>query len=206
MKKQITVLLILVIGLSSGAGAAFPKPAVVQKVSQWTLTVKYETPEQITLRLPGKAAPERFWYIILTLTNESSQQEVPFFPACEMVTDNFEIIPAGMGVPKGVFDAIKLKHQGRYPFLESLDFEDNRVHFGPDNTRDVVIIWKDFNLKAKEVSLFIGGLCKENAGIAPPSQADDKRNPEQGFLQKKLQLRYKVGAGANLFPMGALEV
>lgn len=158
MKKQITVLLILVIGLSSGAGAAFPKPAVVQKVSQWTLTVKYETPEQITLRLPGKAAPERFWYIILTLTNESSQQEVPFFPACEMVTDNFEIIPAGMGVPKGVFDAIKLKHQGRYPFLESLDFEDNRVHFGPDNTRDVVIIWKDFNLKAKEVSLFIGGL------------------------------------------------
>lgn len=207
MKRQITVLLILCVGLSAAAGAAFPKPAVVQKTNEWTLAVKYETLEQITLHLPGRAAPERFWYIIVTLTNERTQQEeVPFFPACEMVTDNFEVIPAGIGVPKGVFDAIKLKHQGSYPFLESLDFEDNRIYFGPDNTRDVVIIWKDFNLKAKEVSLFIGGLSNETAVIAHPSKTDAQGNPEQVFLQKTLQLRYNVGADARLRDLATLEL
>jgi len=207
MKRQITVLLILVVGLSAAAGAAFPKPAIVQKTNEWTLAVKYESPKQITLHLPGRPAPERFWYIILSLTNDSTQQkEVQFFPACEMVTDNFEIIPAGIGVPKGVFDAIKLKHQGGYPFLESLDFEDNRIHFGQDNTRDVVIIWKDFNLKAKEVSLFIGGLSNETAVVAHPSKTDAKGNPEQVFLQKTLQLRYNVGADASLRHMATLEM
>jgi hypothetical protein len=206
MKRQIALMLVLAIALSASVQAAFPKPAVVQKVGEWTLTVKFEAPQQVTLRLPGRAAPERFWYLILSLTNESSLPEVAFFPACELVTDNFELIPAGIGVPKGVFDAIKLKHQGGYPFLESLDFADNRVNRGPDNTRDVVIIWKDFNPKAKEVSFFIGGMSNETAAIVHPAKTDANGNPEQVFLQKTLQLRYNVGADARLRDLATLKL
>lgn len=206
MKTKIALLLVLAIGLSASAQAAFPTPAVVQKVSEWTLTVNYEAPQQITLRLPGRAGSERFWYLILSLTNESDQSEAAFFPACELVTDNFQVIPAGIGVPKGVFEAVKRKHQGGYPFLESLDFADNRVRRGPDNTRDVVLIWKDFNLNAKEVSFFIGGLSNETVAIAHPAKTDADGNPEQVFLQKTLQLRYNVGADARLRELATLEL
>jgi len=205
MKRLFTALLILAVGVTTAAAMAFPEPAIVQKGSQWTLTVRYEEPQQITLRLPGQSAPERFWYIIISLTNESNEQEVPFFPACELVTDNFEIISAGVGVPKGAFEAIKLKHQGSYPFLESLDFEDNRFYRGKDSTRDVVIIWKDFNLKAKEVNLFIGGLSNETAMILHPAKTDEQGNPQNIFLQKTLQLRYLVGADARLRDLATLK-
>ena len=206
MKRQVAVVLIGIVGLSGVACAAFPKPAIVQKPTEWTLTLQFEAPRQITLRLPGRQAPERFWYLILSLTNESSHAEVPFFPACELVTDNFEIIPAGFGVPKGVFEAIKLRHQGAYPFLESLDFEDNRIRRGIDSTRDFVIIWKDFNLKANEVSFFIGGLSNETAALWHPTQTDAEGSPVKIFLQKTLQLRYSVGADAALRDQASLEL
>jgi len=203
MKFQI--LLVLTVSLAVSASGAFPTPAVVQKVSEWTLTVRYEQPEQITLRLAGRKEPQRFWYLIVSLTNESSQPEAPFFAVCQLVTDNFEIIPAGHGVPKGVFEAIKRKHQGSYPFLESLDFEDNRIRRGPDNTRDIVIIWRDFNEKAKEVSFFIGGLSNETAVIQHPVKTDANGNPETVVLQKTLQLRYVVGADAKLRDLATLN-
>ena len=205
MKSQLTLLWILLAGAMVMA-AGFPEPAVVQKATEWTLTVKYENPQQITLRLPGKPTPERFWYIILSLTNESPQLEVPFFPACELVTDNFEIIKAGVDIPSGVFEAIKLKHQGSYPFLESMDFEDNRFYRGKDSTRDIVIIWKDFNLKAKEVSFFIGGLSNETAAVMHPAKKDEQGNPEKIILQKTLQLRYLVGADSRLRDLAALKL
>ena len=205
MKSQLTLLWILLAGAMVMA-AGFPEPAVVQKATEWTLTVKYENPQQITLRLPGKPTPERFWYIILSLTNESPQLEVPFFPACDLVTDNFEIIKAGVDIPSGVFEAIKLKHQGSYPFLESMDFEDNRFYRGKDSTRDIVIIWKDFNLKAKEVSFFIGGLSNETAAVMHPAKKDEQGNPEKIILQKTLQLRYLVGADSRLRDLAALKL
>ena len=205
MKSQLTLLWILLAGAMVMA-AGFPEPAVVQKATEWTLTVKYENPQQITLRLPGKPTPERFWYIILSLTNESPQLEVPFFPACDLVTDNFEIIKAGIDIPSGVFEAIKLKHQGSYPFLESMDFEDNRFYRGKDSTRDIVIIWKDFNLKAKEVSFFIGGLSNETAAVMHPAKKDEQGNPEKIILQKTLQLRYLVGADSRLRDLAALKL
>lgn len=195
----------LMVGFAVSAWGAFPTPAVVQKVNEWTLTVRYEQPEQITLRLPGHSQPQRFWYLIVSLTNESGQPEVPFFAACQMVTDNFEIIPAGHGVSRGVFEAIKRKHQGGYPFLESLDFEDNRIRRGPDNTRDVVLIWRDFNEKAREVSFFIGGLSNENAVIEHPAKTDADGNPETLVLQKTLQLRYIVGADVKLRDLATLN-
>ena len=183
---------------AAGMSAAYPTPAVVQEIDEWTLKTTYTQPEQIMLQVPNEQKHRRFWYVILTVTNETSLDDVPFIPLCELVTDTFEVIPAGKKVPTGVFEAIKLKHQGSYPFLESLDFKDHRVFRGEDNTRDFAIIWPDFGDDVKQVILFIGGLSNETAVLEHPVLKNEDGQPKKIFLQKTLQLTYRVGGDPKL--------
>ncbi len=90
------------------AGATFHEPAVVQAPSQWTLDIVYDQPRQITVNLPGEKGPKRFWYIILTLTNNSGLTDAAFYPACQLMTDTFRIVPSGIGVRREVFRRIML--------------------------------------------------------------------------------------------------
>lgn len=171
-------------------GWAAPEPAVVQRGGQWTIDVQYSQPLQIDVRLAGVPQPRRFWYTILTLTNNTVQDEVPLYLACQLVTDTFKVIPAGKDVRREVFERIKVKHQGKYPFLESMDFEDTRLRSGADNSRDIVIIWPEFDPAAKQVSLFIAGLSNETAALEHPVQKDADGKPAMVYLQKTLQLIY----------------
>ena len=182
----------------STAVAAYPEPEVVQKGKQWTLNVDYSAPEQITLQLPDQKKPQRFWYIILSVTNETSLDEVEFYPLCRLTTDTFQEIPADKQVSVVVFNTVKDKHKGTYPFLESLDFKDHRVSRGEDNTRDFAIIWPDFDPKAKRVNLFVGGLSNETAVVEHPEKKDEDGNSEKIFLQKTLQLKYAVAGDEKL--------
>ena len=127
--------------------------------------------------------PQRFWYIILSVTNETSLEEAEFYPLCRLITDTFQVIPADKQVPISVFNAVKQKHQGSYPFLESLDFKDHRVFRGEDNTRDFAIIWPDFDPKARQISLFVGGLSNETAVVEHPKLKDEDGDPKKIFLQ-----------------------
>jgi len=71
-----------------------------------------------------------------------------------------------------------------------MDFADMRLRKGSDNTRDIVIIWPDFDPAAKQVSLFIAGLSNETAGVEHPVQKDADGKPTMVYLQKTLQLIY----------------
>ena len=206
MKIQMGLCLTWLIALPTAAFAAFPRPAVVQQPTEWTLSVQFQQPRQLSVRVPGQEKPQRFWYLILTVTNNSDRSAVPFVPKCELVTDTFEVMPAGHRIPKGVYETIRRKYQGRYPFLESMDFEDNRIHQGPDNTRDFVIIWRDFNPTAKEVNFFIAGMSNETTVLTHPTRTDEDGNPIRVFLQKTLQLRYKVGADPRQRDRARLEL
>ena len=196
MKTGIVYFVTALLLFTTGISMAYPTPATVQNPDQWTLKVKYAQPEQILLELNGQR--QRFWYLIVTVTNDSGFEDISFYPACELVTDTFQVIPAGKKVQKGVFDAIKLKHQGSYPFLESLDFKDHRIFSGEDNTRDFVIIWPDVDPKARQVNLFISGLSNETAIIPHPVLKDDAGNPQSIFLQKTLQLTYALAGDQSL--------
>lgn len=175
---------------------AYPQPAVVQGIRQWTLNVEYSQPEQLMIRSQDGKTAQRFWYVILTVTNNSEFDEVTFYPKCELMTDTFQIIPADRHVPKAVFETIKMRTQGRYPFLESLDFVDHRVFRGEDNSRDFAIIWPDFDPKAKEVSLFVAGLSNETAVVEQPAKENPDAKPV--ILQKTLQLKYAIGGDPQL--------
>jgi hypothetical protein len=196
MKKGFVSAALLFLVVLSVSAWAYPKPAVVQGLRQWTLNVEYSQPEQLMLPAADGKTSQRFWYIILTVTNNSDFEEVSFYPACELMTDTFQIVPADRQVPKAVFETIKTRTQGRYPFLESLDFVDHRVFRGEDNSRDFAIIWPDFDPRAKEISLFIAGLSNETAVVKKP--AGENPEPEPVILQKTLQLKYAIGGDPQL--------
>ncbi len=192
MNSRFASLMVCVAGLFSAVVWAYPTPAGVQGVNEWTFRVTYTQPQQIMFRVDDSGRMQRYWYVILTVTNEGPFDEVSFYPYAELVTDTFQTIPAGRNVPQMVFETIKLTQQGNFPFLESLDFANRRIARGEDNTRDFAIIWPDFDPKAKEVSLFISGLSNETAVVEHPVLKDEQGNPQKIFLRKTLQLKYAV--------------
>lgn len=192
MKIRFFYLVLAIVFSSASLCRAYPKPAIAPELTEWTLEIVFDQPQQISVKIPSHAKKERFWYIILTLTNNSGS-DVGFYPSCDLFTDTFQIIPAGIRTQQRVFKQIKLKHQGKYPFLESIDFVAPKFLQGPDNAKDVVIIWRDFDAKAKNIDLFIGGLSNETVVVAHPAETDENGEPVKVYLRKTLDLKYAIG-------------
>jgi hypothetical protein len=197
MKQRLFVGIAAIILFTSVNAFSAPKPAVVPKENQWTLNVVYAQPQQITVKIPGERKPQRFWYIIITVTN-TANIDVPFYPSCELMTNTFQIIPAYKDTRNVVFDKIKSRHKKKYPFLESLEKADNKILQGQDNMKDLAIIWPDFDPKAKNISLFIAGLSNEIAAVEHPTKKDPNGNPEKIYLRKTLELQYSISGDPNL--------
>jgi len=168
---------------------AAPEPAIVPAMGQWTLDVEFTHPQQIVLLRASDKKPVRFWYTIITLTNNTGD-DVGFYPKCDLMTNTFQITQAGKAVAPAVFEQIKRRHKSRYPFLELLSKSGNRILQGEDNTKDIAVIWPDFDNKAKNVKVFIAGLSNETAAINHPVAKDDIGNPLKVFLRKTLELNY----------------
>jgi len=179
-----TVVTVILAGLCLAA----PTPAVVQRPGQWTMQVRYEHPRQLVLPL-GAGGEQRFWYMIVTVTNRTGM-DADFYPKCDLMTDTFQIVPAGRGVPPTVFEMIKQRHAAKYPFLEPLQGVSNRILEGEDNAKDIAIIWQDFDPQAKSFNVFISGLSNETAVIRHPVATDNNGNPVSVFLRKTLELTY----------------
>jgi hypothetical protein len=196
MKHTLFISIAAIILCTSITGFCAPEPAIVPAENQWTLNVVYNQPQQITVKIPNQRTPQRFWYVILTITNNTNI-DVPFYPTCELVTDTFQIIPAYRDTRNLVFDKIKARYKKKFPFLESLETADSRILQGEDNTKDLVIIWPDFDSKAKNISLFIAGLSNETVVVEHPTQKDPNGNPERIYLRKTLELQYSIGGDPN---------
>ena len=186
-------------GIIASFCVAAPRPAIVQRPGQWTLEVRYEHPQQIVLPW-GPSGESRFWYVIATVTNRTGQ-DVEFYPKCDLLTDTFQIVPAGKGVTPAVFEAIKQRHQSRYPFLEPLQTGGTRVLQGEDNAKDIAIVWADFDTQALGFKVFIGGLSNETAVVPHPVAVDQASGrPIPVYLRKTLELTYALRGDPALRP------
>lgn len=183
--------------IMGGICVAAPEPAVVAGPGLWTLELAFEQPRQVLVEYNSSNKSERFWYTIVTLTNNSGR-DVGFYPKCEMMTDTFMVVPACKGVSNTVFERIKLRHQGQYPFLEYLENVDSKILQGEDNAKDIAIIWPEFDAKTKDIKLFIAGLSNETVIINHPSVKDEKGKPVKVYLRKTLELSYGVKGEAVL--------
>jgi hypothetical protein len=171
---------------------AAPEPAIVPGPSDWTLETTFEHPEQFLFRAGPSAKPERFWYMILTLTNKADR-DVDFYLKCELLTDTFQVLPAVKGASAALFDKIKQIHQTKYPYLVLLENSGNKILQGDDNTKDILIIWPDFDPNAKTAMVFISGLSNETVAVDHPTQKDASGNPVKVYLRKTLELTYSIG-------------
>jgi|WetSurMetagenome_2_1015567.scaffolds.fasta_scaffold74030_2 hypothetical protein len=185
--------LIIVFGAFACISLASPVPAVVQGPDQWTLNATFTHPQPIELRQDSDHKTVRFWYMIITLTNNTGR-DVDFFPKCDLVTDTFQITPAGKGVGSIVFDRIKERHKSKYPFLEYLGKTDNKILQGEDNAKDIAVIWQDFDHEAKKVSIFITGLSNETIEVEYPTKdsEDTQEEPNKVYLRKTLEIKYDI--------------
>jgi hypothetical protein len=181
-----TVLTAVMVGVCTAA----PEPAIVQGPGLWTVEAKFEHPQQIVLPWGGNGE-NRFWYIILTVTNRTGE-DVAFFPRCELMSEAFQIVKAGNKVPPVVFERIQQRHAVRYPFLEPLDGLENRILQGQDNARDIAIIWPDFDKRSKSFKVFITGLSNETAVVDHPVAIGADGQPVPVFLRKTLELNYNL--------------
>jgi len=166
---------------------AAPEPAIVPAPGQWTVDMEFTHP--LVLPQGSDKQPRRFWYTIITLTNNTGN-DVGFYPKCDLMTDTFRITPAGKAVTPAVFEQIKKRHKGRYPFLELLSKAGNRILQGEDNTKDIAVIWPDFDAQAKNIKVFIAGLSNEAVAIDHPVAKDKAGKPLKVFLRKTLELSY----------------
>jgi len=160
---------LLILGVMACLCQAVPEPAVVPGPYEWTVEVRFEHPQQILLKAPEDNKPRRFWYIILTLTNDArladgTRPDVDFYPEYELMTDTFEVIPAGRETPTVVFEQIKKRHQSRYPFLGPLEKAGNKILQGSNET----------------------------VAIDHPVDRDQTGKPKKVFLRKSLELSYNL--------------
>ncbi len=168
---------------------AAPEPAIVPAPGQWTLDMEFTHPQQIVMPWGSDNQPGRFWYTIITLTN-NTDNDISFYPQCDLMTDTFQITPEGKAVTPAVFRQIKNRHKSRYPFLEPLVKAGDKILQGEDNTKDIAVVWPDFDSKAKNVKLFIAGLSNETVAINHPVVKDQDDKPVKVFLRKTLELSY----------------
>ena len=168
-----------------------PEPAIVQGALEWTLDVKLEPLNQI-LYPEGAVETRRFWYTIATVTNDTGR-DVDFVPRCDLMTDTFQVIPAGKDVSIRVFEELQDRYELNYPLLEYVVLTEKKVLQGGDNAKDIAIIWPDFDGRAKQVKIFIGGPSNETAVIDHPASKDAEGNPEKVYLRKTLEVTYEIG-------------
>jgi hypothetical protein len=129
--------------------------------------------------------------MILTITNNTGK-DVGFYPKCDLMTDTFQIVPAGKSVTPAVFERIRARHRTAYPFLEPLDQAGSKILQGEDNAKDIAIIWPDFDLRAKSIKIFITGLSNETAVVDYPVPTDTPGGPNKVYLRKTLELSYDL--------------
>jgi hypothetical protein len=202
MKKGFGLAGTAILLVATVAAWAYPEPAVVQDIKQWTLTVEYSQPEQLMLRMGNTV--QRYWYIILTVTNLSDFDEVSFYPDCELITDTFKLIPADRSVPKVVFEVVQQRNKGRYPFLASLDFIDHRIFKGDDNARDFAIIWPILTSGQRNQPVY-RRLSNETPPCRFPKASSPRRKKRTVVLQKTLQLKYAIGGDEKLRETAVLK-
>lgn len=167
---------------------AAPAPSLAPAAGIWTLDVQFAQPLTLSMKIGDKA--EKYWYTVLTLTNNTGE-DVSFIPKCELMTDTWQVTQSDTGIVKPVYDRIKLINQGRYPFLQTLDEAPARILEGEDNKVDVLVVWKDFDKNAKSVKMFFAGLSNETSVVNIP----DKKNPDEMrkiILKKSLSLEYNI--------------
>lgn len=182
-----------------------PKPSAIPV--SWEIEFDNLAPRAIMVQEGGDPKPKLFWYLKYTATNRNRDKagkplEVMFNPEFVLYTDTGQVLRAHSGILASVYDAI-VKVENDPLLISPQGVAGKPLLFGADNAKTSVAIWPDFDPKAGQFDIFVGGLSGESRTVhlAQPMMeevVDYKTGKTQQVprnkvvLGKTLQLVYSV--------------
>lgn len=167
-----------------------PEPSVYPLPNAWYLGVKAGMLKRIVVAVPGQKAPNAYWYLPYTVTNNTGK-EINFFPEFEMVTQDGKIHRSDNHVPLAVFQAVK-KDNGN-DLLVSANDVIGILHQGDDQAKDCVAIWEEPMPRMGTFAVYGAGFSSES--VYAVDDKGEKIKDGQGnliLLRKTLALDYVI--------------
>ena len=169
------------------ARAEFPKPSPYPK--SWELEFVHGKPQRVVVQDAQTNAPRAYWYMTYQVTNNTDNEQ-PFLPAFELVTEDGKIVRNDIRIPRVVFDEIKRREGNKY--LEPAALIAGKLRIGKDEARDGVAIWPEPSPEMGHFSIYVSGLSGEIAQVKGPTT-------KPVILHKTLQLNYHI-RGDEVYP------
>jgi hypothetical protein len=183
----LTVVALVVAALAPAIRAEYPKPSPYPKT--WELDFVHGKPQRVVVQDAQSNAPRAYWYMTYQVTNNTNDEQ-PFLPAFELVTQDGRVIRNDFKIPRVVFDEIKKREGAKY--LEPAALIAGQLRIGKDQAKDGVAIWPEPSPEMGQFSIYVSGLSGE---IAQVKGATTK----PVILHKTLQLNYLI-RGDEVYP------
>lgn len=178
----------------------------------WEFEFKFLDAQRIEVQLPGSSAPEVYWYMVYTVTNNTSRTQ-RFFPTFQLVTEDLTIIETDKGITPLVFNAIRERHRITHKYLVHPTKAIGDLHVGDDNARESVAIWRQIDPLVNQFTIYVAGLSGETRFVRNPAydpgkpetatvtgpdgrQREQRVNPKHFTLRKTLEIRYNLPGSA----------
>ncbi len=172
--------------LAASASAEAPKPSICPV--SWELKFEHATPKRVVVSLPGAFAPQPFWYMTYSATNNTGKERM-FLPVFEMLTEDGKVTRSDKLISQSVVDVIR-KHEGN-KFIEGGMQVSGEIRLGDDQTKYGVAVWTEPMLEMGRFSIFVGGLTGEFKTV--------KLDGKDTILRKSLQLNFWI-KGDDAYP------
>jgi hypothetical protein len=167
--------------------AEFPKPSPFP--TSWELDFNHGKPTRVVVQDAKTNTPRAYWYLPYQVTNNSNNEQ-PFLPAFELVTEDGRVIRNDINIPRAVFEEIKKREGAKY--MEPAALIAGTLRIGPDEAKDGVAIWPEPTAEMGQFSIYVSGLSGEIATVKSPTT-------KPVILRKTLQLNYLI-RGDEVYP------
>ncbi|MEA2711002.1 MAG: hypothetical protein QOF78_3603 [Phycisphaerales bacterium] len=183
----LTLTALIIAAFAPFTRADFPKPSPYPKT--WELSFEHGKPQRVVVQDAKTNVPRAYWYMTYQVTNNSDNEQ-PFLPAFELVTEDGRIVRNDINIPRPVFEEIKRREGSRY--MEPAALIAGKLRIGPDEAKDGVAIWPEPTAEMGRFNVFVSGLSGEIATVKVPTT-------KPVILHKTLQLNYLV-RGDEVYP------
>lgn len=190
-----SIVVVLICALIGGAVLclAAPEPSLAPK--SWELDFEFLDLQRISVVLPGDEKPTTCWYMLYTVTNNTSQ-DVAFYPSFVLVTDSYDTIEGGDGISPTVYDAVRKRYAKLYPFFVTPIKVVGKLLQGEDNAKTSAVVFRQFDASVDRFWIYVGGLSGEVVRVKNPAYSPDKgessSNQRSYTLRKTLQIEYAM--------------
>ena len=171
--------------LVPGTAVAGPEPAPVPK--RWQLDVAFSPLNLTTVEVPD-AGRRAYFYLTYKVTNNTGD-DLLFAPSFHMTTGSGRTYRSGRDVPVAVTREIMERLEN--PFLvDEISITDTLLQ-GKQNSKEGLVIWPAYELKAEQLTIYGAGFSGETATIEVPKAGT--REPTKFVLRKTAELIYHGG-------------